>query len=147
MSENAQLQTFALLLHLQKPPVPAGETMYLEKPYLLALFACLLCLTSCAKIIEVDVLDIGDGGFIISAREKVWRKGVCIGRVIIQKSGNIIWNAGIDRGSTVCVDRIRYPGVPLGFTVNKNVKIAEAGIYDVSVLSEAGIGGARFEIK
>jgi hypothetical protein len=121
--------------------------MYSKKSYLILSFTCILCITSCAKIIEVDVRDIGGRAFVVSAHEKVWRRGVCISSVILQKSDKIIWVAGIGRESNVCVDHIQYPDVPLGFTVKKNVEAVRDGSYIVSVLSEAGIGSARFELK
>ena len=143
----AQLQTFALVLHLQKIRLSGGEAMYPKKSYLILLLTCILCITSCAKIIQVEVRDIGNREFVVSAHERVWRKGVCISSVILQKDDKIIWVAGIDRGSKVCVDHIQYPSVPLGFTVNRNVEAVKGGVYVVSVLSEAGMGSARFELK
>lgn len=121
--------------------------MYSRNSYLISLFSCLLFLTACAKVIEVTVRDIDGKNFVISTHDKFWRKGVCIGSVIVQRDRKTIWVAGINPGSKVCLDSIRYPRASPDYTVSKNRDIVKTGIYSVSVFSDAGDGSADFEIK
>lgn len=52
-------------------------------------FSITLCLASCAKVIKVDIQEVGEKSFVIRAHDAFWRKRVCIDFVSIQKSADI----------------------------------------------------------
>lgn len=121
--------------------------MYSRKSYLISLSSCLLFVTACAKIIEVNVCDIDGRDFVISAHDKFRGKGVCIGSVIVQRDRETVWVASIKNGSNACLDSIRYPRPSPEFTFRKSPDIVKNGVYSVSVFRDAGDGSANFVIK
>jgi hypothetical protein len=121
--------------------------MLLRILLLILSFSITLCLASCAKVIKVDIQEVGEKSFVIRAHDAFWRKRVCIDFVSIQKGADIFWIARKDRKSRVCADSIHYPNVPLGFQVGKSLTISRPGIYGVSVFSDAGDGSAKLDLK